>query len=99
MPLLEISVIPVGTNTPSFSSSITDAVRLIEQKGLKYQLTPTATIIEGEIDQLMDVAKAIHQNALTNGVNRVVTNMSIDHRTDKNVTMSQQVEIVQQSLH
>ncbi|SFJ86661.1 MTH1187 family thiamine-binding protein [Thermoflavimicrobium dichotomicum] len=95
MPLLEISVIPVGTQSPSFSSSVTDAIRVIEEKGLNYQVTPTATIIEGEIDQLMDVAKSIHQNALTNGVNRVITQMSIDHRTDKDLNMNRQVEIVQ----
>lgn len=99
MPLLEISVIPVGTNSASFSSSVTDAIRLIEQKGLTYQITPTATIVEGSLDQVMDVAKAIHQNALSNGVNRVVTHMSIDDRIDKPMSMNQQVEAVQEALH
>ncbi len=99
MPLLEISVIPVGTNSASFSSSVTDAIRLIEQKGLTYQITPTATIVEGSLDQVMDVAKAIHQNALSNGVNRVVTHLSIDDRIDKPMSMNQQVETVQEALH
>ncbi|TCS83543.1 MTH1187 family thiamine-binding protein [Tepidibacillus fermentans] len=99
MPLLEISVVPVGTNSPSFSSHVSNAVRLIEQKGLKYQITPTATIIEGDINQLMDVAKEIHQNAITNGVQRVITNISIDDRVDKNMEMNQQVSAIQQSLH
>lgn len=98
MPILEISVIPVGTNTPSFSSAVTNAVRLIEQKGLQYQVTPTATIIQGEMDQLMEIAKEIHNNALTNGVQRVITNMSIDDRQDKEMQLEEQVSIVQQSL-
>ncbi|MBO8164377.1 MAG: MTH1187 family thiamine-binding protein [Brevibacillus sp.] len=99
MPLLEISVVPVGTNTASFSSAVTEAVRFLEQQGLKYQITPTATIMEGELDQLMEAAKQIHQNALANGVNRVVTNIQIDHRIDKPINLKGQVEIVQQSLH
>jgi uncharacterized protein (TIGR00106 family) len=99
MALLEISVIPVGSGTPSFSSSVTDAVQLIEQRGLKYQVTPTATVIEGNLEQLMDVAKAIHQNALNNGVNRVVTNISIDERNDKPMSMEHQVQSVQQARH
>ncbi|GBF10791.1 MTH1187 family thiamine-binding protein [Tepidibacillus infernus] len=99
MPLLEISVVPVGTNTPSFSSHVSHAVQLIEQKGLKYQVMPTATIIEGDLNQLMEIAKEIHQDALSNGVSRVITNMSIDDRTDKTINMTHQVEVVQQSLH
>jgi uncharacterized protein (TIGR00106 family) len=98
MPILEISVIPVGTSTPSFSSAVTNAVRLIEQKGLQYQITPTATIIQGEMDQLMEIAKEIHTNALASGVQRVITNISIDDRLDKEIQLDQQVSIVEQSL-
>ncbi|MBA4492770.1 MTH1187 family thiamine-binding protein [Paenactinomyces guangxiensis] len=95
MPFLEISVVPVGTNTASFSSYVTDAVNLIEQSGLNYQITPTATVIEGEIGQLMDVAKAMHENVIANGATRVITNICIDHRTDKNTDMIQQVKTAQ----
>jgi uncharacterized protein (TIGR00106 family) len=98
MALMEISLIPIGTKSPSFSSSVVNAVRLIEKKGLKYQITPTSTIMEGEIDQLMDTAKAIHQNAISNGIHRVVTNISIDERLDKHISMDQQVDIIQQTL-
>ena len=97
MPLLGISLIPVGTKSASFSSSITGAVRTIEDSGLKYQVTPTETIIEGELDELLEVAKEIHQNALS-GANRVVTNITIDDRKDKQIDMQDQVNIVTQSL-
>jgi uncharacterized protein (TIGR00106 family) len=96
LPLLEISVVPVGTNTSSFSSYVTDAVRLIEQNGLNYQVTPTATVIEGEIDQLMDIATQIHQNAIAQGVNRVITHIAIDDRIDKNMNLLGQVEAVEE---
>ncbi|MBO8169476.1 MAG: MTH1187 family thiamine-binding protein [Thermoanaerobacteraceae bacterium] len=99
MPLLEISVVPVGTSMASFSSFVSDAVRLIEQKGLNYQVTPTATVIEGDIDQLMETAREIHRQAVANGINRVITNITIDDRTDKQLDLKQQVDIVQQSLH
>jgi uncharacterized protein (TIGR00106 family) len=95
MALLEISVIPVGTNTASFSSYVTNAVQLIQQNGLQYQVTPTATVIEGNLDQLMDIAKQIHQNTMTSGANRVITNICIDDRADKNLNLTQQVQSVQ----
>lgn len=98
MPILEISITPVGTDSTSFSSEVTDAVRKLDEKGLKYQLTPTATVVEGEIDQLWEVAKDMHQEALSNGTERIVTNISIDHRTDKQMDMDHQTDTVRQSL-
>ena len=76
LPLLGISLTPVGTKSASFSSAVTGAVHTIEERGLKYQITPTQTIIEGELDQLMDVAKEIHENAMA-GTTRVITNITI----------------------
>jgi uncharacterized protein (TIGR00106 family) len=82
LPLLGISLIPVGTNSASFSSSVTGAVKTIEDRGLKYQVTPTETIIEGQLDELLEAAKEIHQNAMA-GSNRIITNITIDERRDK----------------
>ncbi|MGM7723703.1 MTH1187 family thiamine-binding protein [uncultured Metabacillus sp.] len=98
MPLLEISIIPIGTDSTSFSSEVTNVVRKIEEKGLTYKLTPTATVIEGEIEQLWDIAKDMHQEALSAGPDRIVTNISIDHRTDKQMDMKHQVDTVEKEL-
>lgn len=98
MPLLEISVIPVGSDTASFSSHVASAVHIIQNKGLKYQLTPTSTVIEGELDQLLSAAKEIHQSELKNGTQRVVTHISIDDRSDKQLTLEQQIAIVEQAV-
>ncbi len=98
MAILEISVNPLGTDEASISSHITRACKVVKDRGLKYQITPTATIIEGDLSQLMDVAREMHQTSLNNGVNRVVTNMTIDERTDKTMDMGKQVQSVSQNL-
>ncbi|KKI92897.1 hypothetical protein WQ54_06870 [Bacillus sp. SA1-12] len=98
MPLLEIRIIPIGTDSPSFSSEVTNVVSKIEEKGLTYQLTPTSTVIEGDIDQLWDIAKVIHHEALSEGPERIVTDISIDHRTDKPMDMEHQVDTVEKKL-
>ncbi|KPC68245.1 hypothetical protein ADL26_20285 [Thermoactinomyces vulgaris] len=95
MALLEISVVPVGTGTASFSSYVDDAVKLIEKNGLNYQVTPTATVIEGDVPRLMELAMQIHQNAMSNGASRIITNICIDERTDKQMYMLNQVQAVQ----
>lgn len=98
MPLLEISIVPVGTDTPSFSSHVTDEVRVIKEKDLNYEVTPTSTVLEGDIDDLWEAAKEMHQKALEVGPERIVTNINIDHRTDKQMDMDQQIEKVEKHL-
>lgn len=94
MPLLEISVVPVGTNSESFSNDVERAISVIEQNGLKYQVTATSTIIEGDLDKLMDVAQVIHLNEIENQAKRVVTTIKIDDRVDKPVSLEDQVKKV-----
>lgn len=95
MPLLEISIVPVGTDSPSFSSQVTDEVRVIEEKDLKYE---ASTVLEGDLDDLWEVAKEMHQKALEVGPERIVTNINIDHRTDKQMDMDQQIDKVEKEL-
>ncbi|MCE7794797.1 MTH1187 family thiamine-binding protein [Salipaludibacillus sp. CUR1] len=97
MPLLEISVVPVGTESESFNSDVEKAVSVIEQNGLNYQVTPTSTIIEGELDKLMDVAQVIHLNEIENQAKRVVTTIKIDDRVDKPISLDRQVDRVSNS--
>ncbi|MGW9019552.1 MTH1187 family thiamine-binding protein [Priestia megaterium] len=98
MPLLEISIIPVGTDSTSFSSEVINAVRKLKGKELHYDVTPTSTIIEGDLEQLWQVAKEIHQEAISSGPNRVITNISIDHRKDKKTDMNHQIDTVENAL-
>ncbi|PTX59098.1 uncharacterized protein (TIGR00106 family) [Melghirimyces profundicolus] len=94
MPLMEISIVPVGGETPSFSETVKEACRVVEQNGLSYQVTPTATVVEGEIDQLMAVSSDIHRSTLQNGIRRVVTQITIDDRLDGPMELGTQVDKV-----
>lgn len=83
LPFMEISVNPIGTQTPSFSQYVSKACQVVEKHGLQYQITPTCTVVEGDIDELFSLAKQIHSLPLESGADRVVTNITIDQRTDK----------------
>jgi uncharacterized protein YqgV (UPF0045/DUF77 family) len=47
---------------------------------------------------LRETAKEMHQEAISNDTERIVTNISIDHRTDKQMDMDHQKNKVQNSL-
>ena len=54
MAIIDISVVPVGTSTPSVSPFVAGAVRILQNEpGIKYELTAMNTIIEGDLEQLL----------------------------------------------
>ena len=99
MAIVKVSIIPVGTGSPSLSGHVARAVKVLRQeKNLKYELTSMGTIIEGDLDNILSVIKKMHRAALAEGVVRVVTTIEIDDRQDKPSTMSSKVESVMKRL-
>jgi uncharacterized protein (TIGR00106 family) len=97
--LIDISIIPLGTETPSVSKYVVEAVRSLKnEKNIKYTLTAMGTIIEGELPHLMNLANKMHNSAFDAGAERVVTVIKIDERRDKPSTISSKVEEVLSQL-
>lgn len=94
MALLEIAVVPVGTDQTSISSHVAEACREAARNGIKYRVTPTATVLEGDLRALIDVACRMHEAGFHGGAQRVVTNIAIDDRHDKDLNMEQAVNAV-----
>lgn len=98
MALLEISVVPVGTENPSISSFVAQACKEAKRNGIKFDVTPTATVMEGDLPALIHVAQEMHEAAFRGGCQRVVTNISIDERRDKDLTMEETVSAVRNEV-
>jgi len=99
MALAEISVIPLGTETPSVSKYVAQAVKVLQQEeGIKYELTAMGTIVEGELDNILAVAKKMHEGIFGEGVARVVTTITIDDRRDRSSTMGSKLESLRREL-
>ncbi len=51
MALIEVGVIPLGTETPSVSKYVAGAVKILQDaRDIKYELTAMGTIIEGDLN-------------------------------------------------
>ncbi len=98
MPIMEISIVPVGTQTASVSPYISKAVALLKkQKDVKYELTSMGTIIEaGSLQQLLNIANKMHNSMFGSNIKRVVTTIKIDDRKDKKITMAGKINSVQE---
>lgn len=87
MVTMEISVIPVGTGSASLSDYVADVIKVAKARGVKYEITGMSTNLEGDLDTLFDIARAMHQASFQRGTPRVYTLIKIDDRRDKHLTL------------
>jgi uncharacterized protein (TIGR00106 family) len=99
MVIAEVSVVPIGTTTPSVSQYVARAVRALKQQNrVKYRLTAMGTLLEGELSEVLEAARGMHESLFDQHVKRVITTIRIDDRRDKKLTMSYKVESVMKQL-
>lgn len=96
--VVEVKVVPLGTHHPSISSIIQESLGPVEMTGLNYRLTPTSTVIEGDLDQVLDLIRKMHEAPFATGIARVLTTITIDERRDKENRMQNMVEAVDPRL-
>jgi uncharacterized protein (TIGR00106 family) len=99
MAIAEISVVPLGTKTPSVSQYVARAVKLLEQeKGIRYETTAMGTIIEGDFDKILMVVKKMHEGTFGDDVARVLTILKIDDRRDRAQGIEAKVDSLKKKL-
>jgi uncharacterized protein (TIGR00106 family) len=53
------------------------AIQVVQHSGVKYEVGPHETTMEGELDQLLEIVKAGHRACFEAGVQRVITFVKI----------------------
>lgn len=99
MAVIEVSIIPLGTGTPSVSKYIAQAMEALQgEEDVKYELTAMGTVIEGDLERLLALARNMHEAVFAAGVMRVVTVITIDDRRDKISSASGKIESLKREL-
>ncbi len=96
--VMEVSVVPLGTGSASVSHYVAQCVQVLEDAGIPYRLTAMGTILEGELEELLSLARRMHAVPFSAGAVRVVTTIKIDERRDKALTIAGKVRAVEEKL-
>lgn len=88
MVVAEFTVIPLGG--VDMRPYVDVAVDVIRRSGLKHEVGPLGTAIEGELDQVFDVMKQAHLAVIRHGAGRVVTEIRIDQQHDADITIERE---------
>lgn len=97
--ILQFTLIPAGRAGTGASDLIAEALKVLEENKVNYEITPMATIIEGEsLEELLNVVRKTHEKLFEIGIKRVITSILIDDRRDVERDMRDKVTSVMSKL-
>lgn len=95
MIISQLSISPVGKGV-SLSKYVKIAINTLKAEKIKFQTNAMATVIETEdLETLFRIVQKAHNSVLASGVERVITELKIDDRKDKNLTIEGKIRSVQ----
>jgi uncharacterized protein (TIGR00106 family) len=96
MVLLEFSISPLEKGQ-SVSAFVARSVDIVDRSGLDYRLHAMGTLIEGEIDQVLDVLKQCF-DALAADCDRITCTAKLDYRKGYSGRLDAKVRSVEEKL-
>lgn len=94
MALMHLTIIPLGTGSASVGEYVVDIQKVLEKSGFPYTLTDMGTTVEGSSKELLILAGQLSEMPLSKGVQRVVTQISLDDRRDKKIELGDKIASV-----
>jgi uncharacterized protein (TIGR00106 family) len=98
MAIMEISVVPLGLGTASVGDYVAQVVKYLQSEGIPHELTDMGTVIHGHAARLLKVAQVLHELPFEQGIERVISHITIDDRRDKDVHLGDKIKSVKARL-
>jgi len=88
MIIAQLSIAPVGKEV-SVSKYVKLVLETLKKEQVKFETNAMSTVIETEdLKTLFDVVEKAHNTVLAAGADRVITELKIDDRRDKDATIT-----------
>ena len=86
---VSLQIIPVEADECIYGV-VDKVIEFIEASGVKYEVGPMETTMEGELDILLDIVKKSQEICTREGAKRVVSIVKIDYKLE-GVTMDEKI--------
>ena len=90
--IVDVSVVPIGTGSTSVSRCVREVLKTVRASGLKYQVGPMGTSLEGDWDTIFKTIREMHEVCFELGAGRLMTTIKIDDRRDKVQSMQDKLD-------
>jgi len=80
-----IQIVPVIQDKHPYEW-VDEAIAVIQQSGVKHEVGPFATVIEGKYDEVMKVINDVNEYLYSKGCNEWISNVQIQIRSKGDIT-------------
>lgn len=71
---------------------VDEAIAIIQQSGIKYEINAFATVLEGTYDEIMEVINKVNNHLQTEGCHEWILNLQLQIRSNGDITADEKVE-------
>lgn len=75
--LVSIQIIPKTKNGEDVIPYVDEAIRVIDKSGVKYEVHPLETTMEGELEQLLRIIAEMNEKMIEKGSRNVISQVKI----------------------
>ncbi|HTS45935.1 MAG TPA: MTH1187 family thiamine-binding protein [Puia sp.] len=80
-----IQIVPIVQDKHPYEW-VDEVISIIQQSGIRYQVGPFATVIEGTYDEVMEVINAVNEYLYKKGCAEWISNLQIQIRSGGDIT-------------
>ncbi len=98
MAIVAVSISPIGEGV-GVSAYVAAALEVLRgQERVRWELGPMFTTLEGDLDTIFELVRAMQEAVFAAGAQRVSTVLKIDDRRDRSASMRDKVRTVEERL-
>jgi uncharacterized protein (TIGR00106 family) len=75
--LVSIQIIPKTKNGEDVIPYVDEAIRVIDESGVKYEVHPLETTMEGDLEQLLSIISKMNEKMIEKGSKNVISQVKI----------------------
>lgn len=84
---LALQVLPMGQPKPEAYAVVDEAIKVIQQSGLKYEVCPFETVIEGTYGEVMQVVTDVQEACFEAGATDLLVYIKLQRSATKDVAI------------
>lgn len=86
-----IQIVPIVTDKHPYEW-VDEAISIIQQAGIHYEIGPFATVLEGKYDEVMNVIHKVNEHLLAKNCSEWITNLQVQIRSEGDITGLEKTE-------
>ena len=88
---IALQVLPKSKTRETYDI-VDDAIELISRSGLKYQVCPFETVIEGPYNEIMELVEKVQTVCFAKGADELLVYIKIQNRKESKVTIEEKMK-------